>query len=334
MKKLLILAVTMTMAFTCVRAQQDAAYSMYMFNGLYINPAYAGSHEVISLMGIYRHQWAGLDGAPRTANISIHTPFRRDQYAVGLTISNDKLGLSNNFTVTPAFAYRIKLNSSGLRLCFGIQASFAYFYQNNSKAQTVTTGDNAFQVNESLFVPNVGFGVYLYAKRYFVGISAPHLMPSGLNGTKTNVVSYNADVARVYDYYVLTAGYVFGKDASVVKFRPTILVKWQQGLPKNVPQFDASLALLFIDRLWIGASYRTGGDLKGLATADSYKYPGQSIVAFAQFKITPQLQLGYAYDAELSSLRHYTSGTHEIMLGYDFWFNKKRFVTPRYVKYF
>ncbi len=322
MKKLILSALFAVVASIGLKAQQDPAYSMYMFNGLFINPAYAGSHEVISLMGIYRHQWAGLEGAPRTANISVHTPLRRDQYGLGLTISNDKLGLSNTFQVTPAFAYRLKIKQS--RLCFGIQASFAYFYQNNSRAQLIDPNDASFQVNENMFVPNVGFGIYAYGKRYFVGASVPHLMPSSLKG-KTNVVSYNKDIARIYDYVVFTAGYVFGKDASIVKFRPTILMKWQKGLPKNIPQFDASLALLFIDRLWVGASYRTGGDMK---------YYGQSVAAFIQFKATPQLQIGYAYDAEISSVRHFTSGTHEIMLGYDFWFNKKRFVTPRYVKYF
>jgi type IX secretion system PorP/SprF family membrane protein len=322
MKKLLIVALIIVGLSTGVRAQQDPAYSMYMFNGLFINPAYAGSHEVISLMGIYRHQWAGINGAPRTANLSVHSPLRRDQYGLGLIISNDKLGLSNTFSVTPSFAYRLKIKQS--RLCFGLQASFAYFYQDNNRAQLVTGNDVAFQLNERLFLPNVGFGIYAYGKRYFVGASVPHLMPSSLRD-KTGVVAYNRDIARVYDFVTFTAGYVFGKDASIVKFRPTILMKWQQGLPKNIPQFDINLALLFIERLWIGASYRTGGDMK---------YYGQSAIVYAAFKATPQLQIGYAYDAEISSLRRFTTGTHEIMVGYDFWYNKKRFVTPRYVKYF
>lgn len=322
MKKLIFSALFAIVAYGGLRAQQDPAYTMYMFNGLFINPAYAGSHEVVSLMGIYRHQWAGIEGAPRTANISVHSPLRRDQYGLGMVISNDKIGLSNTFSVTPSFSYRLKIKQS--RLCFGIQASFQYFYQNNGGAQIVTPGDNAFSVNENMFVPNVGFGIYAYGKRYFVGASVPHLMPASLRG-KTDVVSYNRDIARVYDFVNFTAGYVFGKDASIVKFRPTILMKWQQGLHKNIPQFDVSLALLFVERLWFGASYRTGGD---------FKYYGQSASVFAQFKATPQLQIGYAYDAEISSLRKFNSGTHEIMLGYDFWFNKKRFVTPRYVKYF
>ena len=304
-----------------IQAQQDPAYSMYMFNGLFINPAYAGSQEVISLMGIYRAQWVGLDGAPNTANISVHSPLRQDQYALGLVLSNDRLGLSNTFNVTPSFAYRLKLG--GTRLSFGVQASFAYYHQNNGGAITTNGSDPAFQSNQNLFVPNVGFGIYAYGKRYFVGVSVPHLLPSSLRDKVGVVPSEN--IAKLYNQYIFTAGYVFGKDPAIVKFRPTVLVKWQQGMPKGIPQIDISPALLFVDRLWLGLTYRTGGDVS---------YVGQAIIIFAQFKITPQLQVGYAYDAEMTSLRHYNSGSHEIMIGYDFWYNKKRFVTPRYIKYF
>jgi type IX secretion system PorP/SprF family membrane protein len=327
MKKLILSTFLFAMAFTGLKAQQDAAYSMYMFNGLFLNPAYAGSSEAISVMAIYRHQWAGLEGAPRTVNASVHMPFRRDQYAIGMTIVNDKLGLSNQFSVTPAFSYRLRIKQS--RLCFGVQASFAYWYQNNNNAVLPSNiPDNAFSLNENLFVPNIGFGVYAYGKRYFAGFSVPHLLPSKLRD-KTGVSGYNTSIARVYNHYLVTGGYVFGKEASIVKVRPSILMKWQKGLPKNIPQFDINLALLFVERLWFGVGYRTGGDGQG-----SMKYAGQSVNAFLQFKITQQLQAGYAYDAEMTALRKFNGGSHEIMIGYDFYYNKKRYVTPRYVKYF
>ena len=323
MKKLIFSVLMIAAAFTGLQAQQDPAYSMYMFNGLFLNPAYAGSKEVLNVMGIVRDQWVGIDGAPKTANISIHSPLRRDQYALGLVVSDDKIGLSNTFTVTPSFAYRLRIKQS--RLCFGVQASFSYYNQNNTQAELVSTGaDPAYAGNQNLFVPNFGFGIYAYGKRYFVGVSVPHLLPSSLRDKTTVVIGNNPD-AKMYNAYVLSAGYVIGKDPAIVKFRPTILLKWQQGLPNNIPQIDISPALLLIDRVWIGVTYRTGGD---------YSYVGQAIIPFVQVKVTPQLEIGYSYDAEMTSLRHYTSGTHEIMIGYDFWYNKKRFVTPRYVKYF
>lgn len=323
MKKLIFSALIVAAAFTSLQAQQDPSYSMYMFNGLFINPAYAGSRDVLNVMGIVRDQWVGISGAPTTANISINSPLRRDQYALGLVISDDKIGLSNTFTVTPSFAYRLRIKQS--RLCFGVQASFAYYNQDNSNAELVATqADPVYAGNQNLFVPNFGFGIYAYGKRYFVGVSAPHLLPTSLAG-KTTLVLGNTPDAKMYNAYVLTAGYVIGKDPAIVKFRPTILLKYQQGLYKNIPQIDISPALLFIDRVWLGLTYRTGGN---------FTYVGAAFVPFIQVKVTPQLEIGYSYDAELSTLRHYTSGSHELMIGYDFWYDKKRFVTPRYVKYF
>ena len=170
MKKIFLSTCFMVALCTGLKAQQDPNYSMYMFNGLFINPAYAGSQEVISLMAIYRDQWVGIDGAPQTANISVHTPLKQDQYALGLVISNDRIGLANTLNFTPSFAYRLKIKKS--RLCFGVQASFAYYYENNTAATLAsqTTGgpsDIAFAGTTRLFVPNFGFGIYAYGEKIF-----------------------------------------------------------------------------------------------------------------------------------------------------------------------
>lgn len=330
MKKLLLFLMLSGLLMT-TRAQQDPAYSMYMFNGLYLNPAYAGSQEVISLTGIYRHQWVGLNGAPRTANLSVHMPFPKNQYAIGLVVSNDRIGLANTLNATPSFAYRLKVKNT--KICFGIQASFTYFYRNNADSEFPTENpDHTASLNTNMFVPNVGAGIYVYGRKYFVGASVPHLMPAALRG-KSRLLNYSEDVARIYNYYVFTAGYVVGKEESLVKFRPTILMKWQEGLPNNIPQFDFNLALLFINRVWVGASLRTQGDAR-TSSGEKMPFGPESVIGYVQVKVTKQFQLGYAYDASLSKLRNAHSGTHEIMLGYDFWFTKNRFVTPRFVSYF
>jgi type IX secretion system PorP/SprF family membrane protein len=325
MRKLYTTLLASLLLVSGLRAQQDATYSMYMFNGLFLNPAYAGSHEVISTTAIYRHQWAGFDGAPRTANISVHAPFKRDQYALGVTVTNDRLGLTNMFSVTPAFSYRIKVRKS--RICLGVQAGFTYYQQRNTQAilPDNITPDQLFSVNNNLPLFNVGFGIYVYGKKYFIGASVPHLIPNSLNG-KYSLVAAGDQVAKQYNHFLLTAGYVFGKDAAIVKVKPTFLMKYVTGDRRNLPQFDFNLNFLFVDRLWVGAGWRLGGDYQN--------WKGESVIAMVEAKITPQLRVGYAYDATLSKLNPYQSGTHEIMLGYDFWYDKKRFVTPRYVKYF
>ena len=318
---------TLLAAFVTIAAlaQQDAMYSMYMFNGLFLNPAYAGSHEVISATAIYRHQWAGFDGAPRTFNASIHAPFKRDQYALGATIMNDRLGLTNMFSITPAFSYRIKVRKS--RICLGVQAGFTYYQQRNSDAVLPDgfTSDQIFSVNQNLPLFNVGFGIYVYGKRYFIGVSVPHLIPNSLNGP-FSLAKAGEQVAKQYNHYLLTAGYVFGKDGAIVKVKPTFLMKYVQGDRRNLPQFDFILKLFFIDRMWVGAGWRLGGDYQ--------RWRGESIIGMIEAKVTPQLRIGYAYDATLSRTNPYHGGTHEIMVGYDFSYNRKRFVTPRYVKYF
>lgn len=333
MKKLFFSFLTVALIMSA-KAQQDAEYNMYMFNGLYLNPAYAGSHEVVSLTALYRHQWAGMDGAPRTANISVHSPFKRDQYALGLTIANDRLGLTNMFSATIPFAYRLRFNGEH-RLAFGIQASFTYYQQRNTEAvlENQSLFDQSFSTNKNMFIPNFGAGVYAYGKRYYVGFSVPHLLPSSL-AKQFELTKNSVGIAKQYNHYLLTAGYVFGKDASIVKVKPSFLMKYQQGLERNIPDFDFNLGLLFIDRIWVAASVRTGGEKYNSLSTKTKPFNVEGIIGMVEGKITPQLRVGYAYHYAITDLRSYQSGTHEIMLGYDFWYDKKRFVTPRYVKYF
>lgn len=311
-----------------VCAQQDAHYSLYMFNGLFLNPAYAGSHEVVDLMGIYRHQWAGIDGAPRTGNISVHGALPRNQYGLGLTLTGDRLGLTTMVTATGSFAYRIKVKKS--KICLGVQAGVTYYNQNNSEGipgelQAQGYYDEMFSVNRSLVVPNVGAGIYVYGKKYYVGFSVPHILPMSLN--KSLKLNATAAVAHQYNHYLFTAGVIIGRNISPVKFRPSILVKYVKGVYKNIPDFDISAALLFIDRFWLGGTYRLASGL------DNKK--GSAVVVWAECKVTSRLRIGYGFDYSLNRLNNFAKyGSHDIMLGYEFNTGKKRFASPRYVSYF
>lgn len=336
-KATLFLALSLTTYLA--KAQQDPEYNMYMFNGLYLNPAYAGSHDVISTTAIYRHQWVGIEGAPRTVNLSVHSPLRNDHYALGGTISNDRLGLTNVLTFTPAFAYRIRITDN-IKLSLGVQATLAWFQNRLSEGLTYDVNnpsviDNVYSQNRNLFLPNFGAGVYLSGKRFFVGFSVPHMLPSSLaRQFKIEPVSNPQSVSRLYNHYLLTAGYVFGKDASIVKVKPSFLMRYQAGLVKNIPDFDFNLGLLFIDRIWIAATAKTGGEKFNSAGTKNKNFNLEGIIGMVEGKVTPQLRVGYAYHFAVTDLRKYQAGSHEIMMGYDFWYDKKRFVTPRYVKYF
>jgi type IX secretion system PorP/SprF family membrane protein len=342
MKKIIFSLLLAACFSQVVNAQQDGTYDMYLFNGLYLNPAYAGSQDVVSLVGIYRHQWAGIDGAPRTVNVSVNSPLRKEQYALGLTIANDRLGLTNSFSATGAFAYRIKIKKDNI-IAIGVQAGVTYYQDRRNEAttydpSTTSNYDPSFSVNTNLALPNIGAGIYAYGKKYFVGFSAPHVLPFSLN--KSWKLATGSGVAHQYNQYLLTAGYVFGRDAAIVKFRPSFLLNAQKGTVSNVPDIYLNLGLLFIDRIWVIAGIKTGAlgndDVITSKASDGKlkAFNVEGVIGMVKAKVTPQLSIGYAYHYSLSQLKSYETGTHEIMVGYEFWYNKKRFVTPRFVKYF
>ena len=327
-KKYLIILVALLGSISQVSAQQDASYNMYMFNGLFLNPGYAGSSNVLSMTAIYRQQWVGVPGAPKTFNFSANSPLKQDQYALGLTIADDNLGLTNAFSITPAFAYR-PLVKGNVRISIGVQGSFTYFTKNNSEAVLAdeTMPDQVYISNTKLFVPNVGVGFYANdndSKRWFVGLSVPHLLPYSLKKNGLDNPG-NTNVAQLYNYYLVTGGYVIGRSTSIIKVMPSVLVMWQEALPRNIPDFDINAMMFIYDRVKVGVSYRTGGD-RTIA--------GESVIGMAEVKITKQFRIGYAYEANVSRFSRVNNGSHEIMLGYDFWYDKKRFVTPRYGRYF
>ena len=336
MKKIIFSFLLLAGVSSCIYAQQDATYNMYLFNPLYLNPAAAGSQEVVNLVGVFRDQWEGLDGAPRTANISVDAPLRREQYALGLTISEDRLGLTNSFSTTAAFAYRIRIKRDNV-ISLGIQGGFTNYQLRNTQANlevSKSVFDQVFSVNQNLWLPQVGAGIYAYGKRYFVGFSVPHLIPYSLN--HQGKLATSSAVAHQYNQYLFTAGYVFGKDASIVKVRPSFLMTNQTGLIANIPDFDFNLGLLFIDRIWLIGGITTGSEANNILNTDLKlkKFDVEGAIIMVQGKITPQLSVGYGFHYSITPLRTYENGTHEIMVGYQFWYDKKRFVTPRYVKYF
>jgi len=298
-------------------AQQDPGYTMYRFNNLIFNPACAGSRDALSVAAIYRWQWVNVPGAPRTGSFSIHSPLKNDHIGLGLTFTNDQIGVTQTNKIEASFAYRIGLGKQKkVKLCLGINAG-ATNYRSKLSEVDINGGagsDPNFSQNVSLWLPNVGFGVYAYSDKFFIGVSVPHILSNSLN-TKNKVWQTGVGDAHQYLQLFATAGYVFSLGKKV-KFAPSILMKYT---PKHAPiDFDFNANFIFIDRIWLGASYRL---------SDSYGF-------MAAFNITKQLRIGYAYDLTVSPLSKFTTGSHEAMLGYDFDFAKRGMVNPRYVRYF
>ncbi|QQS28850.1 MAG: type IX secretion system membrane protein PorP/SprF [Sphingobacteriales bacterium] len=318
MKHLIFTIISILFIFTfstrTTFAQQDARYSMYMFNGMYVNPAYAGSTGNAGFAAFYRKQWVNIEGAPQTISVSGQGPFgKRQQYGLGGFLEYDEIGVHQRITGYGAYAYRFKLPIGAVAL--GIQGGVQYLRSNFTDItpeEVITNPDPVFQENSSVILPNFGLGIWFNTPAFFAGLSAPHLINNKLNDGQPNITT----VGRQYRHYLLNTGVVL-KAGKSVKVVPSILVK---AIPQNAPvQFDTNLSVFLVDMLWIGTSFRFEN-----------KFTPESINAILGFQFGNGLRLGYAYDYTLSSLNNFTSGSHEVTLGYDLRKKVDRLITPRY----
>lgn len=285
------------------QAQQQVMFTQYMFNGLVLNPAYAGSHESISVTALSRIQWVGIDGAPNTQTFSIHSPVPGKNVGLGAFFVRDNIGVTtqNNFYLS--YAYRMQM-SKGI-LSFGLQGGFS---DTSVSYDELGIADSNLSGTESTFNPNFGAGVYYLTYRFYAGASIPYILNSGSNN-EGNSLPDDIETEQIQHYYV-TTGTVFDL-SHMVKLKPSILVKAVSGAPI---EFDFNANVLFDDRLWVGVSYRSF----------------DSIDLLLELQVNQQLRFGYAYDFTTSDLRKVNSGSHEIMLNYRFVFSKSKIVTPRY----
>lgn len=292
-------------------AQQDRGYSMYMFNMLEINPAYAGSREQISLINLYRHQWAGFEGAPRVVTLSGHAPLKKDRIALGFSFTNDRVGVSTMNEVAFDYAYRIPIGAGKLSL--GLRANIRNYVVKWTDLEIVDEEDEAFAQDSRVYWrPNFGPGVFYYTEQFYAGFSIPHLINNSLN--RDWELAGTQEVAREYRHVFLNSGVVI-PISQEVKFKPSAMLKYVANTPV---QADINASFLFFDQLWVGASYRTG----------------HTVIGMIEYYFADHFRAGYAYDYELTDVQNHTWGTHELMLGYEFGISSERYLTPRKMNYF
>ncbi len=288
-------------------AQQDPMYSQYMFNMLAINPAYAGSREVMSITGLYRRQWVGMDGAPTSQTISLDMPVERKNLGLGLQMFNDKLGISRNTGAYASAAYRLRFSVG--TLAFGMQLGVTQFQANYT---SVFLGDYhydaAFDQNLVTWLPNIGSGVYYSTDRFYIGASVPHMLKNRYNHGSDYLVI--GDRAAQYRHLFVSSGYVFDLSPNV-KLKPALQLKTVGGAPLQV---DVNANAWFYDRFAVGVSYRTG----------------DAVLGMIEIQANNQFRIGYAYDYTISDLTRYNSGSHELMLRYELGFRRDRIISPRY----
>lgn len=299
-----------------VRAQQDKMFSQYMFNMMALNPAYAGSRDVLSMSALYRNQWAGLPGAPQTATFTADMPLNNERVGVGLQLYGDKAGVIQETGAFASYAFRIKVGAKST-LALGLQAGASSYQANLTEVRTSPDGqiDPAFASNISKILPNFGTGIYLSNDRTYLSISVPRLIKNKLS--EYNVGDLRSVQAR---QAYLAAGFVVGI-SPVVKMKPSFLVKYAEGAPLG---FDANINFWFADRIALGASIRRN------QFSSWTKYTTDAVVGLLEIQLTDQFRFGYSYDRTMSNLQSVAPSSHEIMIRYELGFGKNRILTPRY----
>ena len=284
-------------------AQQDAQFTQYMYNTININPAYAGSRGAMSIFGLYRTQWVGLDGAPKTAAFSINTPINDSNLGVGVSFINDEIGPTIENTISVDVSYTIQ-TSEDYKLSFGVKGTGNFFNLDAGKLNPKDVTD-ASLFNYNKFSPNIGAGIYFHSDKTYVGLSVPNFIETK-NKYDDNVKAIS--VERINYYFI--AGHVFDLGPNT-KFKPALLTKLVQGAPLQV---DVSGNFMFYDKFVLGVAYRWDA----------------AISAMAGFQISDGLYIGYGYDHETTNLRNYNSGSHEIFLRYELFNNYNKIISPRF----
>jgi type IX secretion system PorP/SprF family membrane protein len=268
--------------------------SQYVLNLLSINPAYAGNRGALNIAAFYRRQWTGIPGAPETMTLAADAPFLDSKLGLGFIITNDKIGVTKETHFLTNYSYKISMGKGNLSL--GLGAGLITTNTAWSDLIVLDPGDESYLSNSRVFVvPDFSFGVYYSNKNFFAGLSIPKLLGYKFNYNKNKyTISFNPGQHN----YLFNTGYIFNLSQKVKLFPSTLITI----SPGEKLLFDLNAYVGLNDRIWAGASYRNN----------------RSLGALFQFAINNQLRVAYTYDFDISNLGHYTNGSHEIMLRYEF----------------
>ena len=306
MKRIIIIIVMFILGLEYSNAQQLPQFTQYMYNTIAINPAYAGSRGALSIVGLNRNQWAGFDGGPQTQTLSIHSPLRNEKVGLGFSLINDKSGYENFTYAFADFSYTIKANDD-VNISFGLKAGMTYYkLAEELYNATEVNQDPYFNDKLNRWNSNFGAGVLFHSDRWYAGLSMPKIINHDLN----NDTEFAA-LERIH-YYAI-GGYVFDLGDNL-KLKPSFMMKYTKGAAIST---DLTANFLFNEKFWLGGSYRFNGEQNAVG-------------ALVDFQVTDQFRVGYTYEIPTGEIRPYTSGSHEILLMYEFRFMKRKQKSPRY----
>lgn len=288
MKRLITFVLTFAFVYSA-NAQQDPQFSQNMHNKLYVNPAYAGSSDALCFGLLYRAQWTGFDGAPKTGVFSADAPIRAINSGIGISVMTDKIGFENTLQAKLAYCYRFNIGATS-KLALGVDLGYIQkkidgtFIFNDPGDPIIPTS-----AEKGSTIPDIGGGLYFNSEKLYIGLSASHLTEP-----KIELSTINYKYAR---HYYGMAGYKIELTPSLA-LTPSVFAKYDG----TTFQTDINANLYINDKVWVGASYRLE----------------DAVVLMAGFKILQNLKIGYSYDLNTSNLNDYNNGSHEIFLGFCF----------------
>lgn len=285
-------------------AQQLPLYSEYMFNTFEINPAYAGSRDVIQIISMFRKQWTGFKTAPQSTFLSVDLPIPGKRVGLGIKIVDDRDEITKTIGAQAAYAYKVPVGSYST-LALGLQAGAMSFKSDFTKVDVIDPNDPSFSHVVNSVKINFGTGIFFNTENFYVGVSLPNLFRQNL---KKNDPGNLGDFKQNMHIYFNT-GYVFMLSYNFV-LKPSVLVRGLVGSPVSV---DVNTNLWIADMLSLGVSYRNKSALVGIIN----------------LRVLPELYLGYAYDHSISRLNIIAKGSHEVILKYEIP-NGRTSLSPRY----
>ena len=319
-KKQYILIITSILISIAVKAQENIQFNQYIFNGLYINPAYAGYRQDLYINSFYRSQWTGITGAPQTVALTADGALNDSKVGLGLVIQGDKFGAQSYLAAYGNYAYHLQLNDAGnSMLTFGIGFGFIQSGINGSELSAVQANDTFIPTgNLSIILPDARAGILFSTEQFFAGVSVDNMLAKYIHTSSVNALLVPVPQPNEYLNMGLS---LFIKDD--VKFRPSILFRDSRNNPTSM---DINALFLLGEKVCLGATYRTDISIYNKPGLTTGIQKSRSMVALVEFKVSQALKLGYAFDYSLNQIATYGNGSHELSLSFNL--NRSRSGNP------
>jgi len=299
--RLLIIWIALLFSVSAL-CQQAAQYTLYTWNPLHWNPAYAGLDHSLSATALFRKQWTNLQGAPVSQNLNVHLPLYYLGGGVGLNIENDVLGAEQITSAELSYNYQLNFGSSIFSMGLGgglVQRTLDGTKLRTPDGQYNEPGAPDHQDDllplgrESAMAPAIHAGIYYQSERWEAGLSVKNITES-----KVSLPSIQLQQKR---HYFFTFSYHIDVSEKLT-LTPSVMVRSDA----VETQTDFSLTGKINGNIFLGLSFR-GYDSKSIDAA----------AILAGFRLSEKTTFIYAYDMTLSGLRTISNGSHEVGLRYN-----------------